>query len=376
MTTTSSTVATRNGSAPVRQDAALTLRSGQTRFDEQQRSALATLGIPASAPQSDLDVFLHVSQRMGLDPFAKQIHLVYYRVNEGVYNPRTRQWEDNWIEKPSIQTGIAGFRVQRDRVAARLGVLIDYDDTLWFDENGKPTDVWLLDANPTACRVVTRISDGRHFSATIRFNEFAKRTKNGQLTGRWRDAHSYQIEKCAEAASLRKAFPQDFAGLDLDAEIESDPDAPPPAPAQPQRQRVDAAAARARNPQTVAASVVTPDASPAGEQPPPAAPVTPSGTPAGEVQINPDQVKAIWSCLNQDYGFTSAEKDQARAAVGILARHPIESVNDLTSAEASKVLDQLHAWVEEGKQTGERPRGILAADIASRDADPREDGDD
>jgi phage recombination protein Bet len=232
---TGNDIATRNGNPPAYSQAALAIKPGQPTFDEHQRAALATLGIKADAPQADLDVFLHVSQRMGLDPFAKQIHLIYYRVNDPYYDRNRREWVDNWVEKPSIQTGIGGFRVQRDRVAKREGILIDYEDTLWFKDDGTTTDAWLWDDPPTACRVVTKISDGRRFPATIRFNEFAKRNKKGDLTGRWRDGHSYQIEKCAEAASLRKAFPQDFAGLDLDVEVESDPDAPPPAPPAPPR---------------------------------------------------------------------------------------------------------------------------------------------
>lgn len=363
MSTTGNALATRNGSAPVRQDAALAMIPGQTMWTRDQHAALVAMGIPAKATSAELGVFLHTCQRLRLDPFLKQIYLIYRKAKEnGV-----------WVEKPTTQIGIDGFRVTRDRVCAERGLLVEYEDTTWYDAEGRAHEVWLWNYPPAACKFVVKV-DGRRFPATLNFGEYCQRKQDGDLTAMWQTKSSHQIEKCAEAEGLRKAFPNDLSGVILtDAAPLSDPDAPDRLPQD--RQRVTAKQAQARNPQTVAASAVTPDASPAGEQPPPAAPVTPSGTPAGEVQINPDQVKALWSCLTQDYGFAASEKDQARAAVGILAGHPIESVNDLTSAEASRVLDQLHAWVEEGKQTGERPRDILAADIASRDADPREDGE-
>jgi phage recombination protein Bet len=363
----STEVARRPGAAPAQAvpAAALTLRSGQTRFDDQQRSALATLGIKTDAPQADLDVFLHVSQRMGLDPFAKQIHLIYYRVNEPAYNPRTRQMEDNWVDKPSIQTGIAGFRVQRDRVATRLGVLIDYEDTLWFDENGKPTDVWLSNDHPTACRVVTKISDGRRFGATIRFNEFAKRSKTGQLTGRWRDGHSYQIEKCAEAASLRKAFPQDFAGLDLDAEIETDPDAPASAAVQPERPRVTAADARARAPQRAAAEVIRTDPSPAAAEPPAATPQPPAEA-AGEVPASREQLEAIVGHLDR----LGVEPDGRLRVVSLVAGRALKSSANLTAAEALKVDNTLEGLADGAALDGLRAEQAMADDPRGEDGEP------
>ena len=331
---------------------ALTLRAGQARFDEQQRAALATLGIKADAPQADLDVFLHVSQRMGLDPFAKQIHLIYYRVNEGVWNPRTRQWDDNWIEKPSIQTGIAGFRVQRDRVAARLGVLIDYEDTLWYNDKGEGFDVWLWDDPPTACRVAVKISDGRRFSATLRFGEFAKKARNGQLTGRWRDAHSYQIEKCAEAAALRKAFPQDFAGIDLDAEIESDPDAPPPAPPQPERQRVTAEQIRQRQP--VPAEVVPEDVPPAETAPgsPPsgqrsAGGASASGGGAAPPAASAGQCNAIGDRL-EHLGYDREDEASMLRVTAKLAGYDgeLSDPRELTADQAANVLRRLQSCTD------------------------------
>lgn len=361
MSTTSSSVVTRNGNAAPA--GALAIYADQVEWSPMQQAALNQLGL-RNASDGDRMVFLHQAQRTGLDPFAKQIHMI--------------EREGKW----GIQTGIDGFRVIRSRAERKAGVRGVLSQALYIDAEGVEYKRWFKPMPPVGCEITytVRELDGPEtpYTSYLRFSEYAQyRKSDGKLAAKWSSSPAHMLEKCTEADVYRRAFPQDFAGIDLsDAPSAPDDDEP----AQPTRQRVTAKQAQARNPQTVAATVVTPDASPAGEQPPPAAPVTPSGTPAGEVQINPDQAKAIWSCLNQDYGFASAEKDQARAAVAILVSRrpdqpPIASVNDLTSAEASRVLDQLHAWVEEGKQTGERPRDILAADIASRDADPREEAD-
>ena len=374
MNGSSNSVAVRNGTAPARQDAALALIPGQTMWTRDQHAALVAMGIPAKATSAELGVFLHTCQRLRLDPFLRQIYLIYRKAKEnGV-----------WVDKPTTQIGIDGFRVTRDRVCAERGLLVEYEDTTWYDADGHPHEVWLWNYPPAACKFVVRV-DGRRFPATLNFGEYCQRKQDGDLTAMWQTKSSHQIEKCAEAEGLRKAFPNDLSGVILtDAAPLPDPDAPDVLPQD--RSLVTADQARARNPQTVTATVVTPDASPAGPEGATPSSSAPSGQPpadvkppAGEVPDKAKTVKALWSCLTQDYGFgsTDKEKGEARAAVSILAgrSEPVTSLNGLTAAEASRVLGQLREWVRDAGQTGERPRDILAADIASRDAGPREDGE-
>jgi phage recombination protein Bet len=361
-------LAVRNGTVPAQQDAALALVPGQTMWTRDQHAALVAMGIPAKASSAELGVFLHTCQRLRLDPFLKQIYLIYRKAKEnGV-----------WVEKPTTQIGIDGFRVTRDRICAERGLSVEYEDTTWYDADGHPHEVWLWNYPPAACKFVVKV-DGRRFPATLNFNEYCQRKQDGELNSMWQTKSSHQIEKCAEAEGLRKAFPNDLSGVILeDAAPLSDPDAPDRLPSD--RQRVTAADARARSTQTVTATVVTPEPSPAGTEThprsvPSAVPSADVSPPAGEAPATASQVKAIWACLRQDYGFTAKEEETARAAVAMIAGSALvrlESLNGLTEAEASRVLDQLHEWRDQAKQTGERPRDILAADIASRDADPRD----
>src|SRR5487761_1387064 len=131
---------TRGQELATQQPAALAIRRGQNFWDDKQRAALAVLGIK-SASNGELAVFFHYCQRAGLDPFSRQIYMI----------PRREKQDGQWVEKQTIQVGIDGFRVIRDRIADRAGLDVEYEDTIWYDADGQPHDVWLSDrtASPT-----------------------------------------------------------------------------------------------------------------------------------------------------------------------------------------------------------------------------------
>ncbi len=189
--------------------AALAIRPGQEMWSDKQRAALGALGIK-NATNADLAVFMHYCQKTGLDPFSKQIYMICRRERRG----------DQWIDKQTIQVGIEGFRVIRDRAAARLGIEVEYEDTIWYDADGGEHKIWLQDGPPAGCTVAI-LKNGRRYPGTLRFSEYA------QSGGKWRDAPAHQIEKCAEAFALRRAFPHDLGGVYIEEELpQSEPGGP------------------------------------------------------------------------------------------------------------------------------------------------------
>lgn len=213
--TTNGAVALRDGYEITAQAAALAIRPGQEMFDSKQRAALSVLGIK-DATNAELAVFMHYCQKTQLDPFSKQIYMI----------PRREKVNDQWVTKQTIQTGIDGFRVIRDRVCARLGIEVEYEDTVWYDADGREHTVWLSETPPTACRVVV-LKNGKRFPAVLRTAAYMARDKNGNALAQWRTQPDHQIEKCCEAFALRRAFPNDLGGLYVDEEMSS---APEPAP--------------------------------------------------------------------------------------------------------------------------------------------------
>jgi phage recombination protein Bet len=171
----------------------LAIRDDQEEFDQRQVAALQHIGMSNAGP-GDLAVFFHQCKRTGLDPFARQIYMI------------ARQG------KQTIQTGIDGFRLIARRSTDHTGGTLGYEDTLWADPNGQWHDVWLWNTPPAAAKV-TVVRNGMRFPAIARFMEYAGRKRDGNLNQMWSTKPALMLEKCAEALSLRKAFPQDLSGL-------------------------------------------------------------------------------------------------------------------------------------------------------------------
>lgn len=187
----------------------LTIDPGQTEFTDTQRSALAQIGVE-EASDGDLRVFFHVCKRSGLDPFARQIHMV---------GRPERQQDGSYRTKYTIQTGIDGYRLIGRRAADRSKSTVRVDAPQWAHQDGSWRDLWSAEwGMPLAARVTIH-RDGDPFTAVAMFAEYAQTKKNGDLTRMWAQRPAGQLAKCAEAAAWRMAFPQDLAGLYTDDEM-------------------------------------------------------------------------------------------------------------------------------------------------------------
>ena len=175
----------------------------QTAWTPEQRTVLENAGC-AARNEADWNLFLFVCQRTGLDPFARQIYMV------------------NYGGKPTIQTGIDGYRVIADRVIAERDVDFEPARIEWCGPDGVWVDVWLAGEPPAAARA-TVVRDGKSISSTALYREYVGRTKEGKVNSMWRTMPANQLGKCAEAGVLRKAFPQDMAGVYIAEEMSGQP---------------------------------------------------------------------------------------------------------------------------------------------------------
>lgn len=186
----------------------LSLAEEQSWWTERQIAGLRQVGID-QASDGDLLVFFHVCQRTGLDPFARQIHMV---------SRNAKDENDRWVKKWTIQTGIDGFRLIADRADRRDGTLREYEDTVWFDAEGNHYEVWTKATAPSAAKV-TVLRNGKRFPATVMYSEYVQTKRNGDPNSMWARMPANQLAKCAEAAALRKAYPQDLSGVYTDDEM-------------------------------------------------------------------------------------------------------------------------------------------------------------
>lgn len=185
-----------------------------TQFTPNQTSLLKRT-VCKGATDDELYLFLHVAQRTGLDPFARQIHSIQ----------RREKVDGEWQDTRTIQTGIDGYRL----IAQRSGEYEGQTKPEWFD-GGEWYDVWSDDeAPPVAARVgVYRKNFREPIMGVVRYEGYAQRKRDGEPMARWKTDPAGMLAKCAEALALRKAFPQELSGVYTDVEMEqaNTPEAP------------------------------------------------------------------------------------------------------------------------------------------------------
>jgi hypothetical protein len=175
-------------------------------FNTEQMKVLQEQLAPKCSP-SELQYFIEVCKITGMSPFTREI----YAISRETWNPETQRKEP----KMSIQVSIDGLRKR----AANSGYY-DGSTTFWCGEDGNWLEVWLKSTPPSAAKtVVYRKGCGQPFTAVARFDAY-KQDFKGKLSGLWEKMPDIMIGKCSEALALRKAFPEQTAGLYASEEMD------------------------------------------------------------------------------------------------------------------------------------------------------------
>jgi phage recombination protein Bet len=160
--------------------------------------------IARGVTDDEFALFMTVASRMGLDPFAKQIHAV-------------KRWDnDLGREVMAIQIGIDGYRLG----ASRTGEDDGQEGPFWCGQDGIWRDVWLDEGAPLAAKVVVhRKGRARPYVGVALWASYVQTKKDGSPNAMWRRHGPGQLAKCAEALAIRKAFPAELGGTHTDDEI-------------------------------------------------------------------------------------------------------------------------------------------------------------
>jgi hypothetical protein len=159
----------------------------------QEQRKLITDVLCKGATGEEIAFFMQVAQRCRLDPFRKQIHAVH-------------RWDSNLKRMAlTFQVGIDGLRA----IAARTGEYAGNDEPIF--EEAQPLGKYPIKATCTVYRLVHghRVP----FTASVWWDECVQTKKDGGVNSMWSTRPRGQLGKCAEAAALRKAFPEDTSGL-------------------------------------------------------------------------------------------------------------------------------------------------------------------
>ena len=158
--------------------------------------------IPKGTPPAQISVFSRVCSEKQLSPFSKQIHLTRYGSGDAA--------------RYSIITGIDGYR----SLSARTGIHAGTDDAK-FDvqpDGSFKTAAQLIEAQKlpkSATVTVYKVIAGQRcaFTHTAIFVEFSTNQQ------KWATMPFQMIAKVAEAFALRKAFPDELAGVSVEEEM-------------------------------------------------------------------------------------------------------------------------------------------------------------
>lgn len=142
------------------------------------------------ASDSEFSMLMSIASVRQLDPIKRQIWFV-------------KRWDSmKRCEVWAPQTSIDGLRT----IAQRTGLYDGQDEPEFVSEHKS--------GRLEFCRVKVYRKDWTRPAVGIAYwSEYAAKKKDGSVTQMWAEKPHVMIAKCAEALGLRKAFPEDTAGL-------------------------------------------------------------------------------------------------------------------------------------------------------------------
>lgn len=151
-----------------------------------------------------------------LDPMKKPCHLVPMEVEVKQRDPKTGQLSKHYEWRDVVMPGIYEYRTTAMRTGLYLGHKEpEYGD--WDNYKGVSAPAW---CTFVAIRWNEKAQKETFFPVTIYFDEIVALKRDGSVNARWSRSPHQMLTKCAEAAGLREAFPDELGGEHTVEEME------------------------------------------------------------------------------------------------------------------------------------------------------------
>lgn len=151
------------------------------------------------ASKDDVALFVATCERTGLDPFARQI----------MPSSRNTRKGSDWVTTWTWLVTIDGLR----KIAVDSGEYEGQEGPYWCGDDGAWKEIWVK-GNPFAAKVIVHRKGFRTGLAGIaKYDSYVQKTREGKPNQVWSNLGDHMLAKCAEALALRKAFPNEMAGL-------------------------------------------------------------------------------------------------------------------------------------------------------------------
>ncbi len=154
----------------------------------------------AEASKDDVSLFIATCERTGLDPFARQIMASSRNVNKN----------GSWVTVWTWLVTIDGLR----KIAVDSGDYEGQEGPWWCGEDGAWHEVWTKKGPCFAAKVLVHRKGFRvGLSGIAKYESYVQKKKDGQPNNVWQNLGDHMTAKCAEALALRRAYPNEMAGL-------------------------------------------------------------------------------------------------------------------------------------------------------------------
>ena len=152
------------------------------------------------ASKDDVALFIATCERTGLDPFARQI----------MASSRNTQRNSQWIIVWTWLVTIDGLR----KIAVDSGDYEGQEGPWWCGTDGQWQEVWTKPVPCFAAKVLVHRKGFRTgLSGIAKYDSYVQKKKDGQPNNVWQNLGDHMTAKCAEALALRRAYPNEMAGL-------------------------------------------------------------------------------------------------------------------------------------------------------------------